>query len=38
MAENVFDVLTERGFVEQVSDAEGLRAVVETRKPVWKDR
>jgi tyrosyl-tRNA synthetase len=29
MAENVFDVLTERGFVEQVSDAEGLRAVVE---------
>jgi tyrosyl-tRNA synthetase len=29
MTENVFDVLTERGFVEQVSDAEGVRAAVE---------
>lgn len=29
MKENVFDVLTERGFVEQVSDAEGVRAAVE---------
>ena len=26
---NVFDVLTERGFVEQVSDAEGVREAVE---------
>ena len=32
MAENVFDVLTERGFIEQASDAEGIRAAVE--KPV----
>ncbi len=29
MAINVYDVLKERGFVEQVSDAEGIRAVVE---------
>jgi tyrosyl-tRNA synthetase len=29
MKENVFDVLTERGFVEQVSDPEGVRAAVE---------
>jgi tyrosyl-tRNA synthetase len=29
MTTNVFDVLNERGFVEQVSDAEGVRAVVE---------
>jgi tyrosyl-tRNA synthetase len=29
MTENVFDVLTERGFVEQVSDAEGVRAAIE---------
>jgi tyrosyl-tRNA synthetase len=29
MAANVLDVLTERGFVEQVSDAQGLRDVVE---------
>ena len=29
MKENVFDVLTERGFVEQVSDAEGVRGAVE---------
>jgi tyrosyl-tRNA synthetase len=29
MTTNVFDVLTERGFIEQVSDAEGLRAAVE---------
>jgi tyrosyl-tRNA synthetase len=29
MSENVFDVLTERGFVEQVSDEEGIRAAVE---------
>ena len=29
MTENVFDVLTERGFIEQVSDAEGVRAAVE---------
>jgi tyrosyl-tRNA synthetase len=29
MMENVFDVLTERGFIEQVSDAEGVRAAVE---------
>jgi tyrosyl-tRNA synthetase len=28
MTENVFDVLTERGFIEQASDAEGIRAVV----------
>jgi tyrosyl-tRNA synthetase len=29
MTTNVFDVLMERGFIEQVSDAEGLRAAVE---------
>jgi tyrosyl-tRNA synthetase len=29
MSTNVFDVLLERGFVEQVSDADGIRAVVE---------
>ncbi|MFC2037213.1 tyrosine--tRNA ligase, partial [Chloroflexota bacterium] len=29
MTENAFDVLTERGFIEQVSDAEGVRAAVE---------
>ncbi len=29
MTSNVFDILTERGFIEQVSDAEGLRAAVE---------
>jgi tyrosyl-tRNA synthetase len=29
MITNVFDVLSERGFVEQVSDAEGVRAAVE---------
>lgn len=29
MRENVFDVLTERGFIEQVSDADGVRAAVE---------
>jgi tyrosyl-tRNA synthetase len=29
MMSNAFDVLTERGFVEQVSDAEGLRSAVE---------
>ncbi len=29
MKENVFDVLMERGFIEQVSDEEGLRATVE---------
>ncbi|MFC2031605.1 tyrosine--tRNA ligase [Chloroflexota bacterium] len=29
MPSNVFDVLTERGFIEQVSDAEGVRAAVE---------
>jgi tyrosyl-tRNA synthetase len=29
MTENAFDVLTERGFVEQVSDAEGVRAALE---------
>jgi tyrosyl-tRNA synthetase len=29
MSENVFDVLTERGFVEQASDEEGIRAAVE---------
>jgi tyrosyl-tRNA synthetase len=29
MTGNVFDVLTERGFIEQVSDAEGVRAAVE---------
>jgi len=28
MSENVFDVLLERGFVEQVSDQEGMRAAV----------
>ncbi len=32
MTTNVFDVLSERGFVEQVSDAEGVRAAVE--KPI----
>ncbi|MEJ2212208.1 MAG: tyrosine--tRNA ligase, partial [Anaerolineae bacterium] len=30
--DNVFDVLTERGFIEQVSDAEAVRAAVE--KPI----
>jgi len=29
MSDNVFDVLTERGFIEQVSDAEAVRAAVE---------
>jgi tyrosyl-tRNA synthetase len=29
MKTNAFDVLTERGFIEQVSDAEGMRAAVE---------
>jgi tyrosyl-tRNA synthetase len=29
MATNVYDVLKERGFIEQVSDEEGLRAAVE---------
>ena len=29
MKENVFDVLAERGFIEQVSDADGVRAAVE---------
>jgi tyrosyl-tRNA synthetase len=29
MATNVYDVLQERGFVEQVSDEEGIRAAVE---------
>jgi tyrosyl-tRNA synthetase len=29
MTKNAFDVLTERGFIEQVSDAEGVRAAVE---------
>ncbi len=29
MTTNVFDVLNERGFIEQVSDAEGVRAAVE---------
>ncbi len=29
MSANLFDVLTERGFIEQVSDAEGIRAAVE---------
>jgi tyrosyl-tRNA synthetase len=29
MAENVFDVLSQRGFVEQSSDADGIRAAVE---------
>ena len=29
MSENVFDVLSERGFVEQVSDKPGIRAAVE---------
>ncbi len=28
MSDNVFDILTERGFVEQVSDAEAMRAAV----------
>ena len=32
MAANVFDVLMERGLIEQVSDAEGVRAIVE--KPI----
>ncbi|HSR32465.1 MAG TPA: tyrosine--tRNA ligase, partial [Anaerolineae bacterium] len=32
MTENVFDVLSERGFIEQASDADGIRAVVE--KPI----
>lgn len=32
MTDNVFDVLVERGFIEQVSDATGLRAQVE--KPI----
>jgi len=32
MTENVFDVLSERGFIEQISDQEGLRAEVE--KPI----
>ena len=32
MAENVFDVLMERGFIEQVSDEDGVRAAVE--KPI----
>ncbi len=29
MTDNVFDVLHERGFIEQVSDQEGIRAAVE---------
>jgi tyrosyl-tRNA synthetase len=29
MSDNVFDILTERGFVEQVSDAEAVRAAME---------
>ena len=29
MSDNVFDVLSERGFIEQVSDAEGVRAAVQ---------
>jgi tyrosyl-tRNA synthetase len=29
MAENVLDVLSQRGFIEQVSDADGIRAAVE---------
>jgi tyrosyl-tRNA synthetase len=29
MTENVFDVLTERGFIEQASNAEAIRALVE---------
>jgi len=29
MTANVFDVLTERGFVAQASDAEGIRAILE---------
>jgi tyrosyl-tRNA synthetase len=29
MTTNAFDVLTERGFIEQISDAEGVRAAVE---------
>ena len=28
-SDNVFDILTERGFIEQVSDAEAVRAAVE---------
>lgn len=32
MTTNVFDVLMERGFIEQVSDADGVRAIVE--KPI----
>jgi tyrosyl-tRNA synthetase len=29
MTENAFDVLSERGFIEQVSDADGIRTAVE---------
>lgn len=29
MTKNVFDVLSQRGFIEQVSDADGIRAAVE---------
>jgi tyrosyl-tRNA synthetase len=29
MSDNVFDVLSERGFIEQVSDEQGIRAAVE---------
>ena len=29
MTENAYDVLKERGFIEQVSDEEGVRAAVE---------
>jgi tyrosyl-tRNA synthetase len=29
MTKNVFDVLSQRGFIEQVSDADGMRAAVE---------
>jgi tyrosyl-tRNA synthetase len=32
MTSNAFDVLTERGFIEQVSDADGVRAAME--KPI----
>jgi tyrosyl-tRNA synthetase len=32
MTDNVFDVLSERGFIEQASDAGGIRAVV--RQPI----
>ena len=32
MEDNVFDVLSERGFIEQASDAVGLRAALE--KPI----